>query len=78
MALQQLVEEYAANNAGTYPTIESVRSLWKRKRPDDYLKSPWGGQLGSHLQNENDSTGTRGVANNSFSLTGDTSPAANS
>ncbi len=78
LALQQLVEEYAANNAGTYPTIESVRSLFKRKRPDDYLKSPWGGQIGTDLQNENNETGTRGVANNSYALTGDTAPAANS
>lgn len=68
LALQQLVEEYAANNAGTYPDIESVRSLWKRKRPDDYLKSPWGGQLGSHLQNGDDAAGTRGVANNSTTV----------
>jgi prepilin-type N-terminal cleavage/methylation domain-containing protein len=75
LALAQLVEEYAANNAGTYPTMEPVRSLWKRKRPDDYLKSPWGGQLGTDLQESADaaagggadSGGTRGVAHNSTS-----------
>lgn len=65
LALQQLVEEYAANNAGTYPTIESVRALFKRKRPDDYLKSPWGGQVGVILQNQADTGGTRGIADNS-------------
>lgn len=63
-SLQQLVEEFSANNAGSYPSIEAVRSLFKRKRSDDYLKSPWGGQIGSHLQDPGD-TGTRGIADNS-------------
>jgi len=72
LALQQLVEEYAANNQGTYPTVESVRALFKRKRPDDYLKSPWGGQIGVDLQSSTDAvTSPRGVANNSADTTGE-------
>ncbi len=47
MALQQVVEEYAANNYGTYPPVASVQSMWKRKRPDDYNISPWGGTIGT-------------------------------
>ncbi|MBM3268762.1 MAG: type II secretion system protein [Candidatus Sericytochromatia bacterium] len=64
LALQQLIEEYAANNQGTYPGIDSVRSLFKRKRPDDYLKSPWGGQIGTDLQQAGDAQ-ARGIADHS-------------
>ncbi len=64
LALQQVVEEFASNNAGTYPTISDARALFKRKRPDDYLKSPWGGQIGTHLQQADD-TAARGIADHS-------------
>ncbi len=41
-----------------------MRSLFKRKRPDDYLKSPWGGQIGTDLQKAGD-TEARGIADHS-------------
>lgn len=48
VALQQLVEEYAAQNQGIYPDrLNDVNALWTRKRPDDWNKSPWGGLIGS-------------------------------
>jgi type II secretory pathway pseudopilin PulG len=58
-ALQQLVEEYAAQNQGSYMTnLNDVNVLLNRKRPDDWSKSPWGGQIGSHyLANSNNPNG---------------------
>jgi prepilin-type N-terminal cleavage/methylation domain-containing protein len=48
VALQQLIEEFAAQNQGIYPaSISDVNALWKRKRPDDWNKSPWGGLTGT-------------------------------
>jgi len=48
VSLQQLVEEYAAQNQGLYPDqLGNVQALWTRKRPDDWNKSPWGGLIGS-------------------------------
>lgn len=48
VALQQLVEEYAAQNQGIYPdNLGNVQVLWQRKRPDDWNKSPWGGLVGA-------------------------------
>ncbi len=43
-SLQSLIEEAATQNSGEIPTIEEVRPLWKRKRPDDWFNSPWGGR----------------------------------
>jgi type II secretory pathway pseudopilin PulG len=48
VALQSLVEEFAAMNDGVYPTrLADINALWQRKRPDDWNKSPWGGLVGS-------------------------------
>ncbi len=48
VALQQLVEEFAAQNQGIYPNrLNDVNALWIRKRPDDWNKSPWGGMIGN-------------------------------
>ena len=48
LALQALVEQYAAQNQGIYPAnVSDVNTLWTRQRPDDWDKSPWGGVLGS-------------------------------
>ncbi|MNK73616.1 hypothetical protein D3C87_931140 [compost metagenome] len=42
--LQSLVEElYAARFA--YPTADTLRDVWKARRPDDYRSSPWGGPV---------------------------------
>lgn len=30
---------------GSCPSITDVRAAWKAKRPDDYKKSPWGGDI---------------------------------
>jgi prepilin-type N-terminal cleavage/methylation domain-containing protein len=57
-SLQALVEDYVAHTSGDTPAIENLRQLWKRKRPDDYMKSPWGGQLGPADQ---DGTATDGI-----------------
>ena len=40
-----MVEEYASSNGGHYPSAGSNTfvTMWKRKRPDDYNSSPWGG-----------------------------------
>lgn len=53
LALQQLVEEYAARAEGLYPNVlNDLNSLWARKRPDDWNKSPWGGVLGSKYRDQ--------------------------
>lgn len=47
MALQTVVEEFAAMNGGLYPDkVGYVQGMWLRRRPDDFNKSPWGGQIG--------------------------------
>ena len=47
VALQSVVEEFAAMNGGLYPDrIPYVQGMWERRRPDDFNKSPWGGQVG--------------------------------
>lgn len=40
-----------------------------RRRPDDYLESPWGGLVGIHLNQQDDSNGTRGIANSNADIT---------
>ena len=63
VALQQLVEEFAAQNQGIYPAVLSdVNALWKRKRPDDWNKSPWGGLTGTAYA-PTDPTAGNGVGN---------------
>ncbi|MBU6429283.1 MAG: hypothetical protein KGR26_09755, partial [Cyanobacteria bacterium REEB65] len=58
VALQQLIEEYAAQNQGVYPSnVSDVATLWTRKRPDDWNKSPWGGVIGASY-NPTAATGT--------------------
>lgn len=48
VALQQVIEEFAAQNQGVYPTVmRDINDLWVRKRPDDWNKSPWGGVIGT-------------------------------
>lgn len=48
VALQQVIEEFAAQNQGIYPTsLRDLNDLWIRKRPDDWNKSPWGGVIGT-------------------------------
>jgi len=48
VAFQQVIEEFAAQNQGVYPTnMRDINDLWVRKRPDDWNKSPWGGVLGT-------------------------------
>ena len=42
--LQALVEELYAPNS-TFPTPESLRAVWKMRRPYDYKSSPWGGPV---------------------------------
>lgn len=48
-----IIEEYAAANQGSYPASASATSarkfgaMWKAKRPDDFNKSPWGGDVGT-------------------------------
>jgi prepilin-type N-terminal cleavage/methylation domain-containing protein len=50
VALQQVIEEFAAQNQGIYPTsLRDINDLWIRKRPDDWNKSPWGGVIGSAM-----------------------------
>ncbi|MEB3236312.1 MAG: type II secretion system protein [Candidatus Sericytochromatia bacterium] len=50
VGLQQVIEEFAAQNQGIYPTsLRDINDLWIRKRPDDWNKSPWGGVIGSSL-----------------------------
>lgn len=50
LAFQALIEQYAAQNSGVYPTaVSDVNALWQRQRPDDWNKSPWGGVLGSYF-----------------------------
>lgn len=40
--LQAVVEElYSARFA--YPTPNTLRDVWEKRRPDDYRSSPWGG-----------------------------------
>ena len=43
-----MVEEYASANGGRYPVAgqNTFVQMWKRKRPDDYNASPWGGTAG--------------------------------
>lgn len=51
LSLQQVVEEFAAQNQGIYPTsIRDLNDLWIRKRPEDWNKSPWGGVTGTTLK----------------------------
>ncbi|MBU6429282.1 MAG: prepilin-type N-terminal cleavage/methylation domain-containing protein [Cyanobacteria bacterium REEB65] len=46
-ALQQMIEEYAAQNQGLYPsTVSEVANQWNTRRADDWNKSPWGGVIG--------------------------------
>jgi prepilin-type N-terminal cleavage/methylation domain-containing protein len=45
-AASAVVEEFAAKNFGRYPTGAQFTSSWMRNRPDDYMSSPWGGQVG--------------------------------
>jgi prepilin-type N-terminal cleavage/methylation domain-containing protein len=45
------IAEYAAANSGNYPVslpggTGNFTNMWKRKQPDDYNSSPWGGQTG--------------------------------
>jgi hypothetical protein len=54
-AAASVVEEFAAKNFGTYPTIAQFTSSWLRNRPDDAGSSPWGGPVGY-------APGTRGGA----------------
>lgn len=43
-SLQAVVESlYSAQ--GACPPISDVQAAWKAKRPDDYNKSPWGGDI---------------------------------
>jgi type II secretory pathway pseudopilin PulG len=44
-----IVEEYASVNAGQYPIggRDDFTRMWKRKHPDDYNSSPWGGSTGA-------------------------------
>lgn len=57
-SLQALVEDFLAQSNGDTPEVATLRALWRRKRPDDYNKSPWGGQLSPLEQN---GTATEGV-----------------
>ena len=58
LAFQSLVEQYAAQNSGIYPTaVSDVNALWARQRPDDWNKSPWGGVLGSDFAPTDPTTG---------------------
>ena len=43
--LQTCAEEYAAANAGVYPTASrgDLARMWSRQRPDDKNQNPWGG-----------------------------------
>lgn len=42
-SIQACVENFMANSSGSTPDIVTLRALWKRQRPDDWGKSPWGG-----------------------------------
>lgn len=54
VALQSVVEEFAAMNGGLYPDkIAYVQGMWSRRRPDDFNKSPWGGLVGSQFNAAN-------------------------
>lgn len=44
-----IVEEYAAGNGGSYPALATMQTLLPTKRPDDYNKSPWGGDVGTSV-----------------------------
>lgn len=62
MALQSLVEQYAAQNQGIYPSdLVDVNILWARQRPDDFNKSPWGGGLGASYNTATAGAGGPGV-----------------
>lgn len=50
IAASQVVEEFAANNNGMYPQTAQLRTLWPRKRSDDWNLSPWGGLIGTATQ----------------------------
>ena len=48
IGLQQSVEAYAAQNAGSYPgNLNVIGDLWQTARPADNTTSPWGGPVGS-------------------------------
>lgn len=57
LAVSTLIEENAAM-MGAYPNGNRLRVLYQSRRPDDYLLSPWGGPVGSFL---NDPNGLRGL-----------------
>ncbi|MBM3268355.1 MAG: prepilin-type N-terminal cleavage/methylation domain-containing protein [Candidatus Sericytochromatia bacterium] len=62
-ALQQLIEESASANAGQYPSrLDDINVWWKKKRPDDWNKSPWGGVIGTDFKPGDADLGN-GVAN---------------
>lgn len=61
LAATTIVETFNART-GRYPSARiwndyEISVLYKAQRPDDYLMSPWGGQVGSDLQNENQGIG---------------------
>lgn len=52
LALQSVVEELAAANNGTYPTVASLNTAWATRRPTDYNQSPFGGTLTTSIESE--------------------------
>lgn len=57
MGLQMVVEDLAVSKDQTYPTLAELRDTWRRRRPNDFGNSPWGGPsiagdasaLGTHM-----------------------------
>lgn len=61
LAVTTIVETFNART-GRYPNARvwnnyEISTLYKAQRPDDYLMSPWGGQVGSDLLNANEGIG---------------------
>ncbi|MBM3266605.1 MAG: type II secretion system protein [Candidatus Sericytochromatia bacterium] len=50
-ALQQLVEQMATTQGGTYPHLDQVASAWRDKRPSDVDRSPFGGRITTGFNN---------------------------
>ncbi|HEY9856770.1 MAG TPA: prepilin-type N-terminal cleavage/methylation domain-containing protein [Stenomitos sp.] len=55
-AVAGMVEELAATNF-YYPDSNQMRTVYKSRRPDDYLLSPWGGTVGPYVSSPTNERG---------------------
>jgi hypothetical protein len=55
-----VIETFAAESGGNYPTLDQLRLKWKAVSPDDTVASPWGGTGGDETS-WTKAAGTQGI-----------------